>query len=150
MRPSVQQSHLQAHSNWQGSEQASGHHHEVLAPPTTLCPPTPPAASRRLPCKPLPLLCCNKPDPPPPAAPESACCNNLLLAFFAYTSFALLCCGPALAGGFLVYDPDVPADLLANGGPRTGMIAMNNTLGHWPLVNHQLRLVTGGVGGVRL
>lgn len=56
-----------------------------------------------------------------------------------------LALAPAAAGGFLVYDNDVPPHLLAMAGPRTGMVEMNNTLGHWDLVNHQLRQVWAGL-----
>jgi hypothetical protein len=56
-----------------------------------------------------------------------------------YSCHASACC--CTAGGFLTYNNDVPKCLLTKSGPRTGRVDMNNTLGHWDLINHQLRQV---------
>jgi hypothetical protein len=49
-------------------------------------------------------------------------------------------------GGFLAYESTVPAELLQNGGPRTGKMDIQNTIGHFDLVNFQLKEVSGVSG----
>lgn len=49
------------------------------------------------------------------------------------------------AAGFLTYVPHVPKALLAVAGPRTHKMDLDNTLGHFDLVNHQLKEVTPGL-----
>lgn len=44
-------------------------------------------------------------------------------------------------GGFLAFDLDLPKELLANAGPRTGKADLANAEGHFKLVNHQLAQV---------
>lgn len=43
----------------------------------------------------------------------------------------------------MYYEPHIPKELMAAGGPRTGKMDINNTLGHFDLVNHQLKEVGG-------
>lgn len=43
------------------------------------------------------------------------------------------------AKGFLSFNLSIPADMLANAGPRTNGFDINNTAGHFALMNHQLR-----------
>jgi hypothetical protein len=45
------------------------------------------------------------------------------------------------AGGFIAYDPQIPKELLDNGGPQTHKMDINNTIGHFNLVNYQLKQV---------
>lgn len=45
------------------------------------------------------------------------------------------------ADGFMYYEPQVPKELLAAAGPRTGKMDLANTAGHFALVNHQLKEV---------
>jgi hypothetical protein len=47
---------------------------------------------------------------------------------------------PAL-DGFLAYESSIPKALLDTGGPRTGKMDINNTIGHFELVNYQLKEV---------
>lgn len=49
------------------------------------------------------------------------------------------CCLPP--DGFMLYAPHIPQELLAKGGPATGKMDVNNTLGHFALINHQLKEV---------
>jgi hypothetical protein len=44
-------------------------------------------------------------------------------------------------GGFLAFDLQIPKDLLARAGPRTGKPDLPNAEGHFALVNHQLAQV---------
>jgi hypothetical protein len=44
----------------------------------------------------------------------------------------------------MLYEPHIPQELLAAAGPGTGKMDVNNTLGHFALVNHQLKEVWGG------
>jgi hypothetical protein len=44
--------------------------------------------------------------------------------------------------GFLAYDSSIPKALLDSGGPRTGKMDINNTIGHFELVNYQLKEVS--------
>ena len=53
----------------------------------------------------------------------------------------------AAPGRFISYDPQIPKELLDNGGPRTGKMDINNTLGHFELVNYQIKQVGRGPGG---
>lgn len=46
------------------------------------------------------------------------------------------------ADGFITYDSHIPKHLLDNGGPRTNTMDINNTIGHFELMNHQLREVS--------
>lgn len=41
--------------------------------------------------------------------------------------------------GFITFNFSIPADLLANGGPRTRNFAIENVVGHFELANHQLK-----------
>lgn len=45
------------------------------------------------------------------------------------------------AAGFILYDSHIPKQLLDSGGPRTNQMDINNTLGHFDLVNYQLKEV---------
>lgn len=48
------------------------------------------------------------------------------------------------AAGFLTYVPHIPGELLDKAGPRTHTMELDNTIGHFDLVNHQLREVRRG------
>jgi len=39
------------------------------------------------------------------------------------------------------YEPHIPKELLESAGPRTGKMDINNTQGHFALVNYQLKEV---------
>jgi hypothetical protein len=43
--------------------------------------------------------------------------------------------------GFVTFNLDVPAELLKNAGPRTKMMNVENSVGHFELVNHQITQV---------
>jgi hypothetical protein len=43
--------------------------------------------------------------------------------------------------GFLAYESSIPKALLDAGGPCTGKMDINNTIGHFELVNYQLKEV---------
>lgn len=46
--------------------------------------------------------------------------------------------------GFLAYESSIPRALLDGAGPRTGKMDINNTIGHFELVNYQLKEVRSG------
>jgi hypothetical protein len=46
-----------------------------------------------------------------------------------------------LSDGFLAYESSIPKALIDAGGPRTGKMDINNTIGHFELVNYQLKEV---------
>jgi hypothetical protein len=50
-------------------------------------------------------------------------------------------CAVLLSDGFLAYESSIPKALLDAGGPRTGKMDINNTIGHFELVNYQLKEV---------
>jgi len=49
-------------------------------------------------------------------------------------------------GGFLTFTPQIPQSLLDRAGPRTNTMALDNTLGHFELVNHQLKQLRQALG----
>lgn len=54
-------------------------------------------------------------------------------------TLALLATHPP--GGFLTFDPHIPQALLDKAGPQTGLMDIANTVGHFELVNYQLKQV---------
>lgn len=46
----------------------------------------------------------------------------------------------------MYYEPHIPKGLLSAAGPATGKMDINNTQGHFALVNHQLKEVSMLVG----
>eukprot|EP00803_Ostreobium_quekettii_P009210 evm.model.scf_772EXC.7 EVM.evm.TU.scf_772EXC.7 scf_772EXC:53561-60533(-) len=44
-------------------------------------------------------------------------------------------------GGYLTFDMDVPSALLDTAGPRTHKIEVENVMGHFELVNHQIKQI---------
>eukprot|EP00878_Enallax_costatus_P007175 GHUV01007519.1.p1 GENE.GHUV01007519.1~~GHUV01007519.1.p1 ORF type:complete len:671 (+),score=160.19 GHUV01007519.1:272-2284(+) len=42
-------------------------------------------------------------------------------------------------GGFIAYESHIPQHLMDTGGPRTNQMDINNTVGHFDLVNYQLK-----------
>lgn len=44
--------------------------------------------------------------------------------------------------GFITYDSQIPKQLLDSGGPRTKQMDINNTVGHFELLNYQLKEVS--------